>query len=623
MKRFFGAMLTVLLLVSIVTVGTLPVSAATAGTCGENLTWSYNESTGTLIITGTGEMTNYDYSNQPWHEYRDLIQSVSLPQGLTTIGYSAFSGCRNLASIVIPGSVTHIGEGAFSGCGGLTSITIPNSVTTIGEDAFFECLGLTSLTLSNSITIIGEGAFAGCDGLTQIIVNAGNLVYHSSGNCLIETKSKTLIQGCKTSTIPADGSVTVIGDEAFFECTGLTSVTIPNRVTTIGDSAFYGCSGLTSLTIPSSITTIGKAAFRTCDGLTSVIIPNSVTTIGEDVFSWCTGLTSVTIPNSVTAIGEGAFSWCRGLTSVTISSSVTTIGKYAFYYCDSLTSVTIPGSITTIGDGAFQACRNLKTVNNYSALPIAKGSEGYGEVAYYADTVNQYDPPATPAAPIATIRMATSFKVKTYAGYEYKIEGGAWQSSPTFTGLKPGTSYKVYQRVAAKGYYAPSASSPALIITTRQRGPAAPAAPIATIRAATSFKVKTYAGYEYKINNGPWQKSATFTGLKPGTAYKVYQRVAATATHNASNPSEALTITTRLRGPAAPAAPVATIRTTTSIKVKTVAGYEYRIGNGAWQTSATFTGLKSGTTYKIYQRVAQTDTHNPSDSSPALTVSTK
>ncbi len=139
-------------------------------------------------------------------------------------------------------------------------------------------------------------------------------------------------------------------------------IVIPNSVTTIGDEAFCDCDGLTSVTIPNSVTTISESAFFQCNGLTSVTIPNSVTTIGKYTFSGCGGLTSVTIPSSVTAIGKSAFSYCNGLTSVTIPNSVTTIGDWAFSYCNGLTSVTIPNSVTTIGDSAFDCCESLKSI---------------------------------------------------------------------------------------------------------------------------------------------------------------------------------------------------------------------------------------------------------------------
>ena len=171
-------------------------------------------------------------------------------------------------------------------------------------------------------------------------------------------------------------SVTSIGDLAFFGCTGLTSVTIPNSVTSIGDYAF-GYTGLTSpvfnahvfaylptsysgsYTIPNGIELIAGTAFNSCTGLTSVTIPNSVTSIGRAAFSGCTGLTSIVIPNSVTSIGDWAFSECTNLISATIPNSVTSIGERAFYSCTGLTSVTMPNSVTSIGDFAFSGCTGL------------------------------------------------------------------------------------------------------------------------------------------------------------------------------------------------------------------------------------------------------------------------
>ncbi len=182
-------------------------------------------------------------------------------------------------------------------------------------------------------------------------------------------------------------SVTIIGNSAFENCSGLTSVTIPNSVTTIGASAFWYCFGLTSVTIPNSVTSIGSSAFHNCSGLTSVTIPNSVTNIGSSAFRNCSGLTSVTIPNSVTNIGSSAFRNCRGLTSVTIPNSVTSIGGSAFNGCSGLTSVTIPNSVTNIGGSAFYGCSGLKTVYNLSTLPLTPGASDNGYVAMVAERV--------------------------------------------------------------------------------------------------------------------------------------------------------------------------------------------------------------------------------------------
>ena len=156
--------------------------------------------------------------------------------------------------------------------------------------------------------------------------------------------------------------MTSIGESAFYDCSGLGSVTIPSSVTSIGDYAFYFCSRLKSVTIPSSVTNIGWEAFYGCSGLGSVTIPLGVTSIGNWAFSGCSGLKSVTIPLGVTSIGDSAFSGCSGLTSVTIPSSVTSIGWGAFYGCWGLTSVTIPPSVTSIGEGAFLDCNGLTSV---------------------------------------------------------------------------------------------------------------------------------------------------------------------------------------------------------------------------------------------------------------------
>ena len=162
-------------------------------------------------------------------------------------------------------------------------------------------------------------------------------------------------------TIP--DSVTTIGLGAFQECSSLTNVTIPDSVTSIEVQAFYHCSSLTTVTIGDSVTTIGGSAFCECSSLTSITIPESVTTIGYSAFGYCSSLTSVTIPESVTTIGYSAFVDCSSLTSVTIPESVTTIGNYAFQGCSSLTSVTIPESVTTIGNYAFQGCSSLMEFN--------------------------------------------------------------------------------------------------------------------------------------------------------------------------------------------------------------------------------------------------------------------
>jgi len=202
------------------------------------------------------------------------LTSVSIGNGVTSIGLYAFYGCTGLTSIEIPNSVTSIDQEVFSGCTGLTSIAIPNSVTSIGRAAFYKCTGLTSVSIGNGVTNIDDSAFQNCTGLESITVASGNPKYCAKGNCLIEISSGKLELGCKNSVIPDDGSVTSIGGYAFYGCTGLTSIEIPNSVTSIRGYAFYGCTGLTSIEIPNSVTWIGAHAFSGCTGLKSVTFEN-------------------------------------------------------------------------------------------------------------------------------------------------------------------------------------------------------------------------------------------------------------------------------------------------------------------------------------------------------------
>ena len=148
--------------------------------------------------------------------------------------------------------------------------------------------------------------------------------------------------------------VTAFADNAFNNCKGLKSITIPSSVTSLGMSCF-SASGLTSITIPYSVTSLGNDCFHSCDALTSITIPSSVTSLGDYCFSY-SGLTSITIPSSVTSLGKSCFEWCRGLTSITIPSSVTSLGSSCFYMCSGLTSITIPSSVTSLGDGCFSNC---------------------------------------------------------------------------------------------------------------------------------------------------------------------------------------------------------------------------------------------------------------------------
>jgi uncharacterized repeat protein (TIGR02543 family) len=345
------------------------------------------------------------------------LSSATIPSSVTSIGDSAFEHC-GLTNITIPASVTHVGNSAFGDCESLvnltirsgntefgvyafycitgysilTSVNLPQGMSSVSRGMFSGCNQLESVTIPDSVTSIGENAFASCPltgvsyggTLSQwnnLSIADGNLpltraslhytadynysVAYSSENARYEASISAYKGSGSTVTIPSyirEEPVTGIADYAFYECSSITSVTIPSSVTSIGSWAFFNCQSLNSVTIPSGVTSIGDGAFYNCCNLTGVTIPGGVTSIGNYTFGYCSSLTSITIPSAVTSIGDYAFYYCRGLTSISIPSRVTSIGTWAFYHCDNLTSVTIPASVTDIEREAFAANDRLLAI---------------------------------------------------------------------------------------------------------------------------------------------------------------------------------------------------------------------------------------------------------------------
>ena len=403
----------------------------------------------------------------------EKVTNLVIPDGITEIKKYAFDGCSGLTGITIPNSVTSIGKYAFDGCTGLTGIVIPNSVTSIGYNAFRGCDGLTSIVIPNSVTSIGSDAFAGCTRLKivynnslldiikgskthgcialnacAVITDNNHANYDFVGDWIFTTVDdvKTLVAyvgSGSTIKLPEEynGDNYVIGNRAFYYCTGLTSVTIGNSVTSIGNYAFYDCSGLTSITIPNSVTSIGYEAFYGCRGLTGITIPNSVTSIESGAFSGCTGLTSITIPNSVTRIGDGAFERCTGLTSITIPNSVTSIGSSAFSGCSGLKEIyslsETPATISsdTFSDysamlyvplgakGAYQTVAYWKNFDNIVEIDVETGNVHY-PLADWVST-NKYDNTTSSntysIVAIAGSVLSFDWQVSSESGYDWFI----------------------------------------------------------------------------------------------------------------------------------------------------------------------------------------------------------
>ncbi len=350
--------------------------------------YNYTSSSNGITITGCKRLSsNVDFTDE--FDGKPIVAIAS----------QSFKDNTMLRQIVIPDSVKSIGAGAFSGCSNLTSITIPfvggsaKKATDLYQYPFGYIFGTTSYTGGTAV----EQKYYGGDTSAR---TSTTYYMPSALKDVIVTGCEEILCGafydCKGLTSVTIGSgVTSIGEDAFYDCKGLTSVTIGSGVTSIGNYAFGGCSGLTSVEIPDRVIEIGDYAFSHCSGLTSVTMGSGVTSIRGRAFYWCRGLTSIVIPDSVTSIGDSAFAECNGLKSVTIGSGVTEMGEHAFYLCSGLTGeLKIPDNVTTIGDGAFWGCSGLISVTIGSGV-ASIGANAFArcsglKTVYYKGTPSEW-----------------------------------------------------------------------------------------------------------------------------------------------------------------------------------------------------------------------------------------
>lgn len=388
-------------------------AAGTSGKCGPSAYWSFDSSTGTLTISGSGAMEDYETrGRRPWKSFDDSIQTVVIGDQITQIGQNAFSwtacstiqfgksvrsigaeafyDCRNLnGDLTLPDSVQTIGAGAFQGCEKLSGdLTIPDSVVEIGESAFYKCENLNgTLTLGKNLRTIGKEAFAWCaftgnltipEGVTEIADGTFSSLYQSSG---MFTGTLTLPSTLKTIGASAfsyadfsgellipDG-VTSIGANAFEECDGFGgTLSLPDSVKTVGEWAFYLCKGFTGLKLSASLTKIEKLSFAHMYGLrTEVVIPEGVTEIGESAFQ-CSHIPSVRLPSTLKKIEKQAFMYAHNLTKITLPDGLETIGDEAFSGCHPRNAVVLPASIKSIGKKAFD--RDGAIYGNLNEIPV-------------------------------------------------------------------------------------------------------------------------------------------------------------------------------------------------------------------------------------------------------------
>ncbi len=290
--------------------------------------------------------------------FKTVSGSIEIPdtyrgKPVTGIGDGAFEGRTDIVSVAIPASVRTIGERAFCGCEGLEDIDIPDSVVSIEDEAFRGCIKIQYIIIPRLVSYVGDGSFADCVALESIVVDKKNRTYHGKNNCLIETKSKTLIIGCKCSEIPADGSVKSIAWGGFSGCEGLAFLDLPASVTSVDERAFMGCSALEYICVSRANKTyrsegeclIEKARGRVILGCKTSEIPNdgSIKEIGPFAFYERAG--EAALPEGVWSIDFGAFACSPKCTSVNIPSSVTFIDDRAFGDCEALRIIRFDGTV--------------------------------------------------------------------------------------------------------------------------------------------------------------------------------------------------------------------------------------------------------------------------------------
>lgn len=273
-----------------------------------------------------------------------------------------------------------VGSMIFVDLENLQTVILPNYLTSISNCAFMGCCGLKSFSLSANIESIAGGAFAGCIGITTLNVDKDNKQYSSEGTVLFNKDKTEIIAAMGNITnyiIP--NSVSEIAYYAFYHCTSLCSVDCPEGLTQIGIKAFAGCSSLSSVSFPEGLSDLGTGCFKDCISLTSVSLPKKLTLICPELFWDCCNLTSVTMSDNVESIGECAFYNCRSLSSISLSPNVTNISHGAFSGCRSLSSISLSPNLKYIGDYAFEGCKDITSIDACMLTPVKITKETFEE----------------------------------------------------------------------------------------------------------------------------------------------------------------------------------------------------------------------------------------------------
>lgn len=295
---------------------------------------------------------------------------------VTEVAARGFANCQKLTSVEMPNSVTVLNNDCFMTCTVLADVVLSNSLKTIGRFAF-NGSKIETITLPVTLESIGNQAFCNCSALREFVMDGTGEYFSVEDGILFNADKTTLVSypNMKGDTYVIPSFVTTIGENAFYSCVDLKSVTVGDNVKSVLQGAFYMCAALEEIVLPNTVTTLEDWVFSYCYALKSAVLPDGITAIGNDLFAGCSRLESIDIPESVTSIGSQAFHSCASLKSVGWSKNIETVSSEAFSGCQSLTEMVLSSPVTEIGQEAFYGCAAMKKL----VLPA--------ELGYLADAI--------------------------------------------------------------------------------------------------------------------------------------------------------------------------------------------------------------------------------------------
>lgn len=403
LKRITSLILSACLLLTAIYIPYDCFAEITSGTCGENAFWEYDDSTGTLTISGTGNMDDYVYSQTKdtsvFRDYRETAKNVIIGEGITRVGNYTFWYFTNIENVTFPSTLISVGLSSFYGCEKISKIMLPETVTTIEQSAFSNTNVKSFCSEKEGEAIIGDNIINlgdGCLGSSKYITSlyiGKNIVSKYRTTYSYDLTSIITYSNLKEITLSPENSDLTLIDNVLYSKDLSTLVLYPKGKTDTdyvipdGTTTLFSCfrenTYIKNVIIPDSVTKINKMAFFNCTNLETVRLSESITTIPSGCFQDCYKLNNVVLPSKITSIESNAFMSCISLSDISLNEGIKTIGLSAFMWCEALKSIKLPSTLTTLSSSSFSACRRLEKINippQVTTIPSDCLSIGFGYI---------------------------------------------------------------------------------------------------------------------------------------------------------------------------------------------------------------------------------------------------